>query len=378
MTAIASEEPFSDEYLRGLPSMLRQRSAMGLWHLAAAATSTEPEEVVLRLAEDVRNALWAAERRPSDAEQRVLRIAEALENDIAWHSDARFEVATAIARDLLIGSKYRVNEEMLYEQGQGWNDLRLDLAITGDNRSGSRLREKYSTGLSSYDWTGRGATAVWRAERVVEVEDFDAWLTGDHESSFAARVVRPPGWSVAIPDGWRTAVFRDKLPEPYAAWAAAGKVLAVPLVSRVAAWPLQTVASGDVMPVLGIEPLVKAADRLRPELISGFAEAVLIDWRASSDAELHAQIKLLLPVDDAMRFGLISEDERQQLLADARLATSAAMDQVIDGIAEDDLELRARFQRARTNASGFQRLARTIGVRFAAAPAMWPWPGGPS
>jgi hypothetical protein len=270
---------------------------------------------------------------------------------------------------------------MLYEQGAAWNEFRLDLAVTDEDGGSSDLRMRYTSGLSSYDWTGRGATAVWRAERAVEVEDFEAWLTGDHVGSPATRVVHPPGWSVAVPDGWQAVIFRGTLPEPHASWAAAGKVLAVPMGNRVAAWPLQAAADG-VTPIPGIEPLLKAVDGLRPELVSGFAEAILIDWRADPDAELEeeadepALFRLQLPADDAARFGLITEDERQQLLADARLATSAAMEQVIESIAEDEPDVRAELQRACANVVSFRRLARRIGVRFTAAPAMWPWPGG--
>ncbi|MEU0077245.1 hypothetical protein ABZY58_04970 [Micromonospora tulbaghiae] len=381
MTAIAMEEPFDDDYLRGLPSTLRRHAAIGLWHLAAAATSTLPELAVLLAVEDVRNDLRAPGGRPNQAQQRLLRVAEALENDIAWHSDARFEVAAAITRDLLTGPKAEANEVMLYEQGTAWNEFRLDLAITDDDGGSSDLRMHYTAGLSSYDWTGRGGTAVWRAERAVEVEDFEAWLTGDRVDSSATRVVRPPGWSVAVPDGWQAAVYRGKLPELHASWVSAGKVLALPLGNRVAVWPLQA-AAGGVAPIPGVEPLFKAVNGLRPELVSGFAEAILIDWRADPAAEHEeeadgpARFRLLLPADDATRFGLITEDERQRLLADARLATSVAMEQVLESIAEDESDLRAELQRARANVARFRRLARATGVRFTVAPAMWPWPGG--
>lgn len=381
MTAIAWEEPFDDDYLRGLPSTLRRRTAMGLWHLAVAATSTRPELTVLLAAEDLRTELRAPRERLDHAQQRALRIAEALENDIAWHSDARFEVATAIARDLLGGQRAEANEVMLYEQGTAWNELRLDRAITDEDGGGSDRRMQYTNGLGPYDWTGRGGTAVWRAERAVEVEDFEAWLIGDQVGGCATRVVRPPGWSVAVPDGWHAAVFRRMLPEPHASWAAAGRVLAVPLGNRVAAWPLRS-AAGGVTPIPRIEPLLKAAEGLRPEQVSGFAEAILIDWRADLDAEREeesdepAPFRLLLPADIAMRFGLITEDERQQLLADARLATSVAMDKVIQSVGEDKPELRAQLLRARANVASFRRLARKTGATFTVAPTMWPWPGG--
>jgi len=54
MTAIAVEESFDDDYLRNLPPTLARRTAIGLWRLAAAATSTQPEQAALLAAEDVR------------------------------------------------------------------------------------------------------------------------------------------------------------------------------------------------------------------------------------------------------------------------------------------------------------------------------------
>ena len=155
MTAIALEEPFDDDYLRSLPPTLRRRAAMGLWHLAAAATSTVPEQAVLLAAEDVRNDLWVPGRVPNHAQQRLLRIAEALENDIAWHSDARFEVATAIARDLLTGPEAEANQADVFEQGTAWNELRLDLAVTDEDGDSSDLRS--STPPGSAPTTGQAA-----------------------------------------------------------------------------------------------------------------------------------------------------------------------------------------------------------------------------
>lgn len=91
-------------------------------------------------------------------------ILVSIENDIAWHSDTRFEVATAIARDLLTGPHADANEMMLYEQAAVWNEIRLDLAITNEDGTGSNLREKYTNGLSSYDWTGCAESLheLWR------------------------------------------------------------------------------------------------------------------------------------------------------------------------------------------------------------------------
>ena len=190
------------------------------------------------------------------------------------------------------------------------------------------------------------------------MEDFEAWLTGDDVGGSATRVVRPPGWSVAVPDGWQATVFRGTLPEPYASWAAAGKVLAVQLGNRVAAWPLRA-AAGGFTPIPGIEPLLRAADGLRPEL-------VVVSRKLSSSTGARTPTPNLKRIPRAAavqaaatggrcdEVGLITEDERQRLLADARLATSVAMEQVIESVAEDEPELRAELQAdARTNRRGF-------------------------
>jgi hypothetical protein len=68
MTAIAVREPFADEFLEGLLPLLRHDAALGLWHLAVAATSTVPESAIRDAA---REALGTAEsagrRRPPSA-----------------------------------------------------------------------------------------------------------------------------------------------------------------------------------------------------------------------------------------------------------------------------------------------------------------------
>ena len=58
MTAIAVQEPFADVFLEGLLPLLRHDAALGLWHLAVAATSTVPENAIRDAA---REALGTAE-----------------------------------------------------------------------------------------------------------------------------------------------------------------------------------------------------------------------------------------------------------------------------------------------------------------------------
>ena len=121
MTAIAVQEPFADEFLEGLLPLLRHGAAIGLWQLVVAATSTTPENVIRDAA---REALSAEE---SVARRRLLLVAEALDEEVAWHSPGRFQVAANLARDMLSGANARANEQMLYEQRAKWDAIRQKL-----------------------------------------------------------------------------------------------------------------------------------------------------------------------------------------------------------------------------------------------------------
>ena len=65
---------------------------------------------------------WATEAFLDDDEAAAVRhlllVAEALEQDVAWHSPARFQVAANIARDLLTGARAKASEQLLYEQNE--------------------------------------------------------------------------------------------------------------------------------------------------------------------------------------------------------------------------------------------------------------------
>ena len=51
-------------------------------------------------------------------------MAEALDEEVAWHAPARFQVAGNIARDLLSGPDAIANERLLYEQRAEWDAMR--------------------------------------------------------------------------------------------------------------------------------------------------------------------------------------------------------------------------------------------------------------
>lgn len=372
MTAIAVEEPFTDQFLNGLLPLLRQRSALGLWQLAVAATSTAPENLVHATAETARYAPQFAGRR------RVLLVAEALDDEVSWHSPERFQVAATIAHDLLTGADADANERMLYEQGVTWGRRLLDLRDGGAARDTARRKTPAFQGLSRYDWTGRGGTAVWRAERRVEVQDFEDWLIEGSDAGPVEREVRPPGWRVRVPGRWHAhavAAAAAEMPEPYAGWVAEGKLLVFPHQEQQAVWPLIPSRKWPKWQlVLGIEPLVSAAQVLRPVQVLGFIEAVLINWN-DEDEDDTIRIALDVPVGKAYDLGLITEEERRRAMAGARADTLKAMNDIIADLPEDQQDLRYQLEQVNGNAARFGRIAKQSGIKFRVIRRGWRWPG---
>ncbi|GAA2155551.1 hypothetical protein GCM10009760_55600 [Kitasatospora kazusensis] len=237
MTAIARTEPFTDDFLTGLLPLLRHRAALGLWRLTTAVTSTTPERILLTEAEHLRiNMAWLDEAPPHDsrtAEQRhLLLTAEALEEEEAWHSPERFRAAARLARHLLTGPDAKTGEQLLHTQGEEWHEQYQDALHAQDPAATS----EETTG---YDWTGRGGTAVWRAHRRVDLQDFEDWLIS-REDTNTKRTMPRPGWLLRTPATWHAhaPASRGPLPEPYATWVAEGRALAFPHSSRQAVWPL--------------------------------------------------------------------------------------------------------------------------------------------
>ncbi|MEU9211208.1 hypothetical protein AB0D27_25510 [Streptomyces sp. NPDC048415] len=384
VTAIAVAEPFTDDFLDGLLPLLRHRAARNLWKLATAALCTGPETELLDAAARVRAATaWTSEAVLSADGDRLLAVATALEEDVAWHSSARFQVAANIARDRLTGPQAEANERLLYEEGEAWELLHQD-TLHADEEHRAHLRR----GTTSYDWSGRGGTAVWRAERQVSLHDFEDWLTGRIQTDTDEYRLHPPGWVLSRPPGWHAIApaptHTGRLPQPYAAWTDEGRALAFPYRNRLAVWPLQhRPGPPSFEPVPGAEALLAAATDLKPEQVLGYIEALLVDWNHQFDAEDDPDLRLALdiPVGPAYDFGLISAEERQRAMAEARAATLHDMDEIIDlltddGCDEEDLQY---LRQARGSVRQFKdeatRLDARIGARFQVHKATWTWPG---
>lgn len=108
-TALASDTPYTDEGLEGLPPLLTHRQALGLWRLTVAATLTPAEQ----------RAVFSKEKP---------RVIDALrDEDVAWHSPWRFEVAQHIAKNLLRGPKAGAGLQLLDKQTAAFDLIRHDL-----------------------------------------------------------------------------------------------------------------------------------------------------------------------------------------------------------------------------------------------------------
>ncbi|MFF3151156.1 hypothetical protein ACFVRU_58110, partial [Streptomyces sp. NPDC057927] len=106
-----------------------------------------------------------------------------------------------------------------------------------------------------------------------------------------------------------------------------------------------------------------------------------IDWNHEFDEDPDLHLALDLPVGRAYDIGLITAEERQRSMAEARAATLQDMD-IIIAVFQDagsDEDLLRDLQKARGSVREFahvaKRLNREIGSQFRVRKATWRWPG---
>ncbi|MFE5974344.1 hypothetical protein ACFQ64_19550 [Streptomyces sp. NPDC056460] len=382
MTAIAYAEPFTDDVLDGLLPLLRHRAAHNLWRLASVALCTRPEFHLLHAAEILRDGMEAAQSLDLE-QQRLLDTVAALEEDVAWHSPARFIVAANIARERLTGPRAEKNERILYEEGGDWDNLYRDTLHAREER-----RQELLHGTADYDWSGRGGTAVWRAERQVTLQHVEDWLVDRTGRAPAQMLAAPPGWMLLRPAAWTAAapsLTRDgQLPQPFPQWVSEGRILTFPYRSRQALWPLQRIQRAPGWePIPGIEALLAPARALPAGKVLGYIEALLIEWNHPLDPEEEPVFHIALdtPASRAQEIGLITAEERRAAMAQARERTLRDMDEVIARFEDDgiDTETLDYLRGVRGNFREFKRQAKRIDTRVASrlqiTRALWRWPG---
>jgi hypothetical protein len=422
MTAIARQEPISDEVLDGVMPLLRHGAALGLWRLVTAATSTRSELEVFKRAESSRTARMAGE--PSNQNLWVERVAAALreEDDVAWHAAYRSEAAQFLARRLLPVDADAMENVLFEQDSNSWRNL-----LASPPMAGFRGREQ--------SFEGRGGSAVWRAKRRVEQDEMLRWLSQSHRPE-ACRVkeVDPPGWTLRIPDHWQSVMFpaRRPLPPVWAAHLDAGRVVDIGAGGRPELWPTVDGPDGEIIPVPRFEHVSTVAPSIgREELI----EMVLVDLtyrpliangeptkNSSFDADstmehfgpfaheldtgsldedlldadwivddfryepyvegvVYDQYvdeweagPIMLTAHRAFNLGLIDESERDALLEQARLATQDAMREIVASLVGKNDALGDELRAAMDEPYRFVRLAGRAKQFLSITESSWTWP----
>ncbi|MFI7430741.1 hypothetical protein ACIBPB_27475 [Micromonospora sp. NPDC049836] len=404
MTAIARHEPITDQVLDGVMPLLRHGAALGLWRLVTAAISTRSELEVYALAE-LSHSKRMARPSPGPAE-RIEHVAAALrEEDVAWHAAYRSKAAQFLARKLLPVGAEAMEDILFGQNSREWHDLLLDMTYRSefDNPIAGFQRP-------GHDFEGRGGSAVWRAERRLEHHGTLLWLRRSHAvGAPRVRVVRPPGWTLRIPDRWQPAVFPTggPLPSIWRAHLDAGRVLDIGAGRQPLLWPTTEGPDGEIIPVPRFDLVTAVARRPRLEELIEVILVELIDPTSFEDAEPDSmsvydadfnltdsdpdldtddEVELYPDVDGwetrpvtmtahrAFHLGLIDEAERNAAVDRARLATQKQMRHVIATLTDDDDHLRADLRAAMDDPYRFAALARGAKRYLSITASSWTWP----
>lgn len=385
VTAIARQREFTDEVLDGLKPLIRHRAATGLWHLTAAATTTRSEAEIYAAAEPPIRAGSATSGDPA-ARRRTELIADVLREDVAWHDRWRQVMVAHLAGKLLRGPGADDAEQMLYEQRTRWGILRHDL----ENRTGFDhwLLEDIDLSATYHDLEGRGGTAVWRATRVVELQELDYWIMGKPGNIEAVnknvphvapseRVMEPPGWILDMPDGWHSLVSQARPPplrEPWASHVAAGRILHVEAQNRRVLWPVvSSHIDGAMRPVPGFDVVLNAVKHHPVHLI---VESVLLRLDVHDDEHSEFLRGVRVPAGTAHELGLIDRDTRDEIVSKLRVATRREMLAAIDALpADSDHDFaRDKLRNAMHAPRLFAKIADSWDVPFTAREPDWIWP----
>lgn len=404
MTAIARQEPITDEVLDGVMPLLRHGAALGLWRLATAAISTRSELDVYKRA-DLSHSLRMARHPPGPAE-RIEHVAAALrEEDVAWHAAYRSQAVQFLARKLLPPGAEAMEDILFGQDTREWNDLLLDLTYRSEF-------DDPMTGFQSprHDFEGRGGSVVWRAERRLEHHETLLWLRRSREAgALTVRVVCPPGWSLRIPDQWQPAAFPAGRPLPpiWSAHLDAGRVVDIGGAGRPLLWPTTEGPGEKIIPVPRFEIATAAAGRRRLEELIEMILAELVDPTLFDDAEAEltapSDADLLSADSDAdfdlndefapdwdmgewetrpvamtahraFNLGLIDEAERDAAVDQARLATQEQMQHVIASLIGEDDQLCSDLRTAMDEPYRFAALARRAKQYLSITTSSWTWP----
>lgn len=364
VTAIRLEETFVDFKLEDLPPLLEHRQADGLWRLVVAATLTHSERVA---------------RHDGSEQLRYLLT----EGQVMWHSPRRTQMALHVARRLFTGSEASANLVWVGEQRKEFDNWVDNLQDTRVIRGGHEFTEGALEPLENAE--GRAATAVWRAERLMALDDLARVLT-DPSSKMQELIVLPPGWVLCSPAGWRavhfpgweppTAIVQEHVDR--------GRALRIDYGSRSALWPV----TASQAPVAGFEHVVAGARALGLTPIQ-IVEAVLVTREVNeskneeprepqeAEKEKPAPTCPWFPVATAHELGLVDQAARDRIVEDAQEQTRRRIRVTLAAatrhyLPQDEAGLE-RLSAASRDLHQFAQVAHELDLRFWITPAVWTW-----
>jgi hypothetical protein len=374
LTALAGQIDFEDSILRGLPRLITHGCAVGLFRLAAAATASEAERAIFRLADSdlirVRTQRRGTKPPVADAEvQRAQALAHLLreEEDVAWHGAWRRDAVRHLAGVLLTSDDSGRNQVMLHDKGEDFVLIRTQLE-RDRHRNSDEVAALTGPGQ---DWEGRGGTAVWRAERLLAIADLVRWIASHAQDPVDETwFVDPPEWRVAVPNGWVPVVVRGGTvadAKPYSEHANAGRVLGMRSGSRHVFWPYRRNSAGELAPVPGVDAVASAARDLPPARI---AETMLVQLD-DEVSYLPLGSTIAITAAEARGLGLIDSAENATIEEHTRRTNEQQMQRMID--AADDEE-RHDLRAVSSDIDLFAMTARKLRVPINRARPSWEWP----
>lgn len=318
LTSIARREWLDDPEMGDIAQLLTRRQSRGLWRMAVAGTSTKAEREVLDAAEcateerEIACARGESDRGP----ERVVRVADKLlTSEVAWHASERFQGVRAIALENLSG-----------DGAQDYLDL-LDEVDDDTARWQDELARTRAVPLPLGSREGRGATAVWRAERAVQIEDLMSWFGKMRRTSTPATfVMNPPGWQLRFPAEWMPTLIGDTMPERREEYVRTGQVLHFRHGNRDYLWPTRENDDGMMVPVTGFETVISEA---RKRSVWDVLEATLLDFSYSPHGDRSGR-SVWVPAHVAYDLGLLDEADRDRLVSEARTEYAAAAARSVD------------------------------------------------
>jgi hypothetical protein len=361
LTALAAAAEFSDEVLDGLPPVLTHGEAVGLFRLAAAASSTSAERRIYARADrdlDKVQSSTAGAARTDEGTDHAIAVATLLrDEDIAWHGPWRRAVTRHLVRKWLTGPDAEsVLAAAAAQDAVGFGSqrqlLEQDREHQRDELEG--LRRWYG------DSEGRGGTAIWRAERLIETRQIPRWLA-DSRSPGSGRswATSEPGWTLRLPESWHTVTVRhgddDRL-RPHLALAEARRVIHASAGGTHIFWPYVSSAGGRLEPVPAMATVLRViSDRDPAEII----ELVLApEWCPGIDIG-----PIELSAFAAHELGFIDLDERDELVKQAQVATCDRMQMFLDAVPGGQVELQRRLTDAMSSPAEFARIVAGAGYQ---------------